>query len=196
MREVFSKHVPADWLKKKKKDKTKLVTYWSNLYPRNYAIDMTFDYKSSQEISQQIKKIASDARDYIFNGVLKQTKDGFVYVDVSDTVFEGFKGLLGAGSETPPVDKNKENIGAHITVIKRSEIENNKIDFSQIGETVPYKIVGVKEVDDPDGWDEMESVWFLVVESPRIEEIRKSYNLSPKIKDHDFHITLAVRRRS
>lgn len=44
MKEVISKHVPSDWLKRRKKDLAKVHQYWSNIYPDEYAKDMAADY--------------------------------------------------------------------------------------------------------------------------------------------------------
>jgi hypothetical protein len=40
MKIVISKSVDPKWLKRRKKDKSKLVNYWSNIYPDDYARKM------------------------------------------------------------------------------------------------------------------------------------------------------------
>lgn len=40
MKIIISRKVKGDWLKKRKRDKAKLVHYWSNLYPPDYAKKM------------------------------------------------------------------------------------------------------------------------------------------------------------
>lgn len=37
MKFIISKNIDKKWLKRRKKDKAKLVTYWKNLYPTPYA---------------------------------------------------------------------------------------------------------------------------------------------------------------
>lgn len=37
MKQIISKNVSKKWLKRRKKDKSKLVNYWKNLYPMPYA---------------------------------------------------------------------------------------------------------------------------------------------------------------
>jgi hypothetical protein len=104
--------------------------------------------------------------------------------------------LLGGDAEKPPKnERHYDDIGAHITVIKRREVVDNGISFEDVGKKISYKMKGVQKVDNPDGWDEMEAVWFIPVEAPELENIRKKYRLSPRILDHDFHITLGVKRR-
>jgi hypothetical protein len=46
MKEIVSKSVSPDWVKNRKKDKAKIVQYWSCLRPKEYAIDMVRDYGS------------------------------------------------------------------------------------------------------------------------------------------------------
>jgi len=43
-------------------------------------------------------------------------------------------------------------------------------------------------------WEEMDRVYFVQCRSPQLENLRKRYGLSGKIKgDHEFHITIAVK---
>lgn len=188
MKEIVSKNVSPSWLKRRKKDQAKVTTYWSNLYPMPYAEDMTKDYKEA------MTKIATKAKDVVFTGVLKQTKDGFVYVDVDNSILKGFLALLPEAEKTPR-NKKSNDIGAHITVIKNREVSENDIKFKDVDKEIEYTITGVDEVVDPDGWDEMEKVWFLRVDAPELEKLRKKYKLSPRIKNHNFHITIGVKPR-
>ena len=140
--------------------------------------------------------MASETKDVVFHGKLRQTRDGFIYVDVPNSIFDGFLPMLGGEAEKPPKnERHYDDIGAHITVIKKKEVEENKIQFKDNGKIIKYIINGVEKVENPDGWDEMAAVWFISVTAPELEKIRTSYGLSPKIKDHDFHITLGVKRK-
>jgi hypothetical protein len=51
MKLVISKNIKNDWLKKRKKDKAKLVRYWSNLYPEDYARSMVAKSTQGKSIS-------------------------------------------------------------------------------------------------------------------------------------------------
>ncbi len=195
MKYVVSKNVPSKWLKKRKKDLSKLQLYWSNLEPYDYASKMTQDYRSRlASFEKGLFRFAKSAKDVVLTGCLKQTKDGFVYVDIPNSVFKGFLPLLD-GAEKPPKDDKHEDIGAHITVIKKKEIKENDILFKDKDKEVKYTIKGLEEVEDPDGWDEMQKVWFVTVDSPDLEKIRKSYGLPSKIKNHNFHITVGVKKK-
>lgn len=198
MKEIVSKNVSPKWLIRRKKDEAKLTTYWSNLYPVEYAKDMARDYQKQaiQSLDNSLRKLASDAVDVVFSGELRQTADGFVFVNVANSIFEGFLPLLGPEVEQPPKnERHYDDIGAHISVIKQKEVEENHIRFKDVGKKISYKMLGVQKVEDPDGWEEMEAVWLIPVYAPELEKIRKSYGLSPKIKDHEFHITLGVQKR-
>ena len=198
MKEIVSKSVSPKWLKRRKKDEASLTLYWSNLYPSDYAKDMTRDYQKEAllKVDSFLRKFASDAVDVVFQGEIRQASDGFVFVDIPNAIFSGFLPLLGSDAEKPPKnERHYDDIGAHITVIKRREIVDNSISFNDVGKVISYKMKGVQKVENPDGWEEMEAVWFIPGEAPELESVRKSYGLSPRILDHDFHITLGVKRR-
>jgi len=148
-------------------------------------------------IQKSLIKICNDSQDVWLSAKILQTSDGFVYADVPNSIFNAFLPLLNDdGAEKPPKnERHFDDVGAHITVIKSKEIEQNNIFFNDVGRTIHYKMLGVRKVEDPDGWDEIESVWFIAVESPDLEELRVKYGLTPRIKDHLFHITLAVKPR-
>lgn len=40
MKMIVSKSVDPKWVKRRKKDKAKLVNYWTNIYPQDYAKKM------------------------------------------------------------------------------------------------------------------------------------------------------------
>ena len=123
-------------------------------------------------------------------GELKQTKDGFVYIDVPDEIINGFIKAIPAEVKKPPYFSKKfNNVGAHISVIGKSDSDGLKI--SEIGDKIEYTIESLDHCK-PDGWDEMKQVYFITVKSPRIEAIRKKYDLPAKDHGHEFHITVAV----
>jgi len=134
--------------------------------------------------SSYMRKVAGDAKTYELNGKLKQQDDGYVYVDILDSIMQPFVSLIDEDVEKPPSD-----LGAHITVISAEECPSEEI--LELGEDIPFVLKGLEKVN-PDGWDEMKNVWFLSLDSPRLEEIRKNYGLSAKHKGHNFHITVAV----
>lgn len=50
MKFIISKKIKNDWVKKRKKDKAKLVHYWSNLYPPDYAKKMVAKTNANKTI--------------------------------------------------------------------------------------------------------------------------------------------------
>jgi hypothetical protein len=83
--------------------------------------------------------------------------------------------------------------GAHISVFTDEELEGMPKDIPEKGKLFPFFLRSVESVE-PEGWDEMERVWFVTVESKELEELRKKYGQTPKMfGKHEFHITIAVK---
>lgn len=174
--------------KKLKEDKEFQESYWRMIYPDQFADDMT-----SEEEKQT--KTASRKISVPLKGVLRQTKDGFVYVDISNDVIHGLFQLIDEeGIEKPPYMNDEfNNVGAHISVIGKKEL-TDKV-FTDSGKVITFKMGRFYSVE-PEGWEEMERVWFIEVDSPDLENIREKYGLSKKHNDHEYHITIAVKRIS
>jgi hypothetical protein len=141
---------------------------------------------------QKLVKTAGKLKDVTFYGTLKSNK-GYIYLKVDDGLFEPFLNMLNNEKAIhPDEDPNKtedKKIGAHISVVRKNE--NNDLDIKEIGQEFSFSLTGAKHVK-PDGWDEVKKVYFLTVDSPELEDLRKKYKLSPKINDHDFHITFSI----
>ena len=128
----------------------------------------------------------------IFSGELKQTKDGFVYLDVPDEIVKGFSKATADDVKLPPYwTKASNKVGAHISVIKSDESRDLDVRIKELGSSIQYQITDLKQLK-PEGWDEMDQVYFLVVKSAELEKLRKEYGLPAKIDGHEFHITIAV----
>jgi hypothetical protein len=65
--------------------------------------------------------------------------------------------------------------------------------FQERGKVFRYNIGKIKTCV-PDGWEEFGRVWFVEVNSPELQNLRKSYGLS-SLPKHPFHITIGVRRK-
>lgn len=131
-------------------------------------------------------------------GTLKQTDDGFVYLNLSNDVIHGLFTLIDdEGIEKPPYDKGKYNgLGAHISVMNQDEFKE-ETEIKEIGKEFSFKL-GKFYSTRPENWDEMDRVWFVSIISPELEKLRKKYGL-PKTyqgKGHDFHITIGVRKKT
>lgn len=136
-----------------------------------------------------LEKLSGDMTEEKLYGTLRQTKDGFIYVDVPDGIIEPFRKMIREeGIERPPT---KNNVNAHITVCMDEEANEHKIKITEPKE-IAFTIKGFYSVK-PDGWKKVKKCWFLVVESPDIENLRKSWGLTKKDRGHAPHITTAVK---
>ena len=106
-------------------------------------------------------------KDVQLKGVLKKTKDNFVYLDISNNVTNGLISLLDyEGVEKPPYDlKSFNSVGSHISVIGTSEYKDNDLeDIKEVGQEFNFTFKNIKSTN-PDGWDEVKKVYFVQVES-------------------------------
>ena len=116
---------------------------------------------------------------------LKKGDDDFLKVEIPqeflDNVFEAIK----------EEGMQKPEYRAHVSVMNSDELSG--IEVKEVGEDIILNLGPVVSVD-PEGWDEMDRVWFIECEAPRLKEIRQKYGLTPLLNgDHEFHITIAVK---
>ncbi len=141
------------------------------------------------EYVSNLEKISGDMTEEVLSGKLRQAKDGFIYVDVPDSIITPFRMMVTEeGAEKPPV---KNGIGAHITVCMDDEANEHKIKIED-NRDIEFKIRGFYSVK-PDGWKKVKKCWFIVVESPDIENLREKWGLPRKDRGHEPHITTAVK---
>jgi len=179
--------------KKIKKKKTKkFKKYWNTLEPKKYV-----DLMVAKSFEVFIKKSSQKLEEVELKGVLKQTKDGFVYIKIDNDFIHGVFPLLEDKNVKEPPYFGKGEIGAHISAITKDEIDEKEIEkIDELGEELSFTIKGVFSTE-PQGWKGMSRVWFVSVDCPRIIEIRKKYKLPETYenKGHDYHITIAVREK-
>jgi len=85
----------------------------------------------------------------------------------------------------------KPDYRAHVSVMSGDEM--NDIEVEEVGEDITLELGPIMSVN-PEGWDEMDRVWFIECEAPRLKEIRQKYGLTPLVHgNHEFHITVAVK---
>lgn len=118
------------------------------------------------------------------SGTLVQQSDGFAYIKVDDRyIFELFPRLLAEGFEKPPYFRRKDSPGAHISVF----YENEHIKAKEVGQNFNFKLIRIVEVKP----NKNTSYIVLQVEATDLEKLRKGYGLTPKLNNHEFHISLA-----
>jgi len=178
-------------LKKSKRNK-KFKKYWSLLEPKEYINKIVASSESFIKVAERLKEVK-------LYGKLTQAKEGFTYLSVSNNIIHGLFSLIREDGAEKPLYFGKKrgeyNNGAHISVMSSGEINNNKLEISEIGEEFPFKVIGIKSVK-PKNWEEMERLWFVEVESPEIEKLRQKYKL-PKTYEgtkNKLHLTIAVKK--
>lgn len=180
--------------KNKKKDKKILKNYFSILYPEDYAsLLVQFQTKPVKVSFKKLAKL-SDRKKEKIKGRLMQTDDGFLYLDLPDSLIDAFVAMVDdPKAKKPPYNTKKmNNVGAHVSVAYKDEMEGKKV--KELGKDFFCSIKGFVSLD-PEGWNEMDRVWFLELDAPELKKLRKSYGLSEKLNGHEFHSTLAIRKK-
>lgn len=142
---------------------------------------------------------ASEIIEYIteylpLSGSLVTDDRGFTYLDVvNEYIYELLPFIEAPGATNPPYFDSIYGAGAHVSVILASEAPSH-LPTEIYNEEISFAITDCYFVQ-PENWIDIETLWFLTIDAPRLSEIRSSLNLSPKIQDREFHITFAVKRR-
>lgn len=160
-----------------------------------FSLFLSWGYAGIPELVENHELIEYAVMQLPPKGTLEQTEKGFVYLNVSDDyILQLYPFLLGNESalEIPPYF-TKDGIGAHITVVPSSEFIEKGIYLleEEIGRELRFTTTGIYSVK-PDGWASVKHIWYLSVYCPELENFRQSKGLSPKVNDHDFHITIAI----
>lgn len=127
-------------------------------------------------------------------GTLKNA-NGFVYLDIDNKyIHELIQFIEKSGFQKPPYFEDIDVLGAHITVIYPNEMKQYNIQqIDETGLTIFFQPVECKLVTPPNG-KEMGEVYFLVVDSPQLDQIREKYGL-PNREDK-FLITIGVKPKT
>lgn len=127
-------------------------------------------------------------------GVLKQKDNGYLYIEVcKDYIAESLPLIDAPGKIVPPRHyTSKKGIGAHISVMYENEQIDNEIwSIDELGQTYPFKVMEIRTVKlNKD--NKLKKLWLIAVSAPELEQLRTKYGLSPKLKGHDFHITIGT----
>ena len=135
-------------------------------------------------------KIAKALEDVKLVGKLRQSKNGFTYLDIPDKVIDAMFLLIDEeGIKKPPY----QSVGAHVSVFKEQEVNDKKLDIKELGQEFNFTMGEMKSTK-PEGWEEVDRVYFLQIYSPELEKLREKYGLSKKLKGHEFHITIAIEK--
>ncbi|MBA2369898.1 MAG: hypothetical protein H0V82_12910 [Candidatus Protochlamydia sp.] len=127
-------------------------------------------------------------------GILKQKDNGYLYVEVSRHFIAETLPLIDAqGKIIPPQHyTSKKGIGAHISVMYENEQIMNEIwEIKELGQEFTFTVMELRTVKLNKN-NKLKKLWLLAVSAPQLEKLRESYGLSPRLKNHDFHITIGA----
>lgn len=121
-------------------------------------------------------------------GRLLQKSDGYVYLKVDDEYIHRLFPMLGLdkGYKEPPYFRTKEAPGAHISIFYSGE----NVYPEEIGRIYHFELKDIAIV--KPAKDTLYVI--LQVESKELESLRKKYGLSPKLHNHEYHISLAIKK--
>lgn len=148
------------------------------------------DNTANIQAIQNAEAVVEWAKEHLPNtGVLKEGKDGFVYVKIDDGYINQLYPLLELQEYRKPAYFRRPNApGAHISVFYVSE-RSHTGKIKEIGKKISFKIERIEAVP-PNSPEYI----VLKVSSPELEALRKKYGLKPHLKDHSFHITIAKKK--
>lgn len=143
------------------------------------------------------------ATNYPLVGRLYVAKSGWLLLSVPNALVRGvFDAMSVPGAELPLAgvmnvpNVESDVLNAHISVMNADEVNKIGIDkINERGHMFAYRLGSMKEID-VKNVEGVSKVWAIHVASPGLAALRKSYGLTPLPNgDHDFHITVAVRRK-
>lgn len=163
---------------------------------RRQAADLNLLYRDVGDAVARLTKTGAAVKTHALSGELYASSSGWMLLAVPNALVRGAFDALDENGAQLPLRDGKLN--AHCSVFRPEEVDQiGGIDkITERGHHFHYTLGPIKEVQ-PAGWDEMSRVWFIEIESPELQELRKSYGLSalPKDGKHPFHVTIAVRKK-
>lgn len=64
-------------------------------------------------------------------------------------------------------------------------------EIKELGQEFTFTVIELRTVKlNKD--NKIKKLWLLAVDAPELEKLRESYGLSPRLKGHDFHITIGT----
>jgi hypothetical protein len=142
------------------------------------------------------------ATNHLLVGRLYVAKSGWLLLSVPNALVRGVYDALSApGAELPKAgllnvpNVDADIVNAHISVMNADEVAKiGPENINERGHMFGYSLGTLKEIS-PRNIDGISKVWAIQVSSPELSAIRRTYGLSPLLNDHQFHITVAVRRK-
>lgn len=153
---------------------------WKHHHPNAELHDQVHDEK--------IIEIAKE--DLPHHGILEQGSDGYVYLKVTNEYVYRLFSLLkdDRGFVMPNAIRRQTKVGAHISIFYKDEAHSIGA-IKEIGQEYSFEPNNIKRVRAG-----AKEYIILEVHASELEHLRESYGLSPKLMNHEFHITLAEKR--
>lgn len=135
------------------------------------------------------RAVQTARHDLISKGVLRQGPDGYVYLKIPNKyVYKLFPLVQEPGFTLPGSIKRHTKTGAHISVMYKAEAAAAG-PVQELGRTYAFEPKRIRHVRAG-----AKEYIILEVEAPELGKIRKRHGLSPKLMNHEFHVTLAEKR--
>lgn len=149
-----------------------------------------------------LTKSGAVGTNHYLTGRLYVSKSGWLLLSVPNALVRGvFDAMTAPGAELPTMRAFKgeaaenELLNAHISVMTAEEVDQIGADkINERGHHFHYALGQIREFSPKT--ETLSRVWAIQVASPELAALRKSYGLTPLPNgDHQFHITVAVRRK-
>ena len=163
----------------------------------------TSEYKAGHAFGWLYRGNKQAATNYPLAGRLYLAKSGWLLLSVPNALVRGvFDAMAVPGAELPLTGVmnvphvESDVLNAHISVMTADEVNKVGVDnINERGHMFAYRLGGMREIS-VKNVDGVSKVWVIEVSSPELAALRKSYGLSPLPNgDHQFHITVACRRK-
>lgn len=149
-----------------------------------------FTLQPESSTIERISPVTQWAQEHLpQTGTLREGRDGYVYLKVDDRyIYELFPMLSAPEYTKPSFFRRKDSPGAHISVFYVGE-RNQTGKIKEIGQKYSFEISDL-------AWVPPKTHQYIVLEvsSPELEQLRTKYGLSPLLKGHQFHITIAKKK--
>ncbi|KTD11874.1 hypothetical protein Lgra_1332 [Legionella gratiana] len=139
--------------------------------------------------------LLNTARTLSAQGTLEVTKDGYVYLKVSNDYLTVLYPILVRHAEAediPCIAPAKSPVGSHVTVFYSGELNPEQIKSLPIGTTFQFQIKEVEKVSNTKHWHHKSEkvIWYvLLIEAPELSARLKPLQWNRRF--HSFHISIA-----
>ncbi len=132
-------------------------------------------------------------------GRVRQNSTGLIYLEVEEKIVEQILPYIREKGHERGHEKGIEKVasGTRIALVLPKEYATRrgfKEKFEE-GQEIAFTVTGCFSLE-PALWPEMERVWYLTLDCPKGEELRKSYLLPARMNSHPFFLTVAVKKRA